>query len=643
MYKIAAPISLKNISDENIEADLNRFLEYFKNGKIDRVFICSLGGMYTKNVDKSISSPKLKKALEFFKSNGMEVGVWVGGFGHGAPLSHESKEVIRRDYQQITGVMGESGCTSFCPLDENFANDYSQAITHIAELSPDIIMIDDDLRLNSRAYRFGCFCPKHLKEFYSLVGENVPRENIEKLIFTGTQNKYRDAYLDMSKRTLIDFAKKLRAAVDKVNPDIRLGACMVYTTWDFEGTDGVELAKAFAGKTKPFLRGIGAPYHNENALICAIENERMQAYWVKADKDDIEFFNEGDVYPRSRYKVPSKALELYELALCCSGETDGTLKYMFDYKQKIDYETAYIDKHIKNLELHENVKNLFVNKTLTGVRVYSAMHKMRNYDFSETAQADLVRIFENSSLSRAPYLLSRNSIPTCYEQTEYPIAVFGENARYIDVKLLKNGAILDSRAAKILAQRGIDTGLVSAEKMTAFSDEYYFNSEDSIANFNDCNIQKIVCKENAKISSVILPDKSPGVYTYQNDDGLKFMVIAGDFDFDCIGYVNNANSDYYNNYYRQQQLIDGIAYLCGKKLPAVCAKNPNLYMLAAKDDKALSVLMLNILADDITAPVVTLDKEYKTAKFINCNGVLNGDKLELDYIAPYGFAAFELE
>ena len=137
---------------------------------------------------------------KLFKENGFETGVWIGGFGHGGTLSHDGKIEKKRDYQKLTGVMGESFEHGYCPSDESFTADYLETVTRIAKLDPDLIMLDDDFRLNCRHYFLGCFCPYHLNEFYKAVGEEVPREKIEDLIYTGGKNKYRDAYMDLSKK-----------------------------------------------------------------------------------------------------------------------------------------------------------------------------------------------------------------------------------------------------------------------------------------------------------------------------------------------------------------------------------------------------------------------------------------------------------
>jgi hypothetical protein len=40
--------------------------------------------------------------------------------------------------------------------------------------------------------------------------------------------------------------------------------------------------------------------------------------------------------------------------------------------------------------------------------------------------------------------------------------------------------------------------------------------------------------------------------------------------------------------------------------------------------------------------VITLDKQYKSIRFVNCAGRLEGDKVYIEHIPPYGFAAFEV-
>lgn len=637
MYKISVPISLSSIPDSSFEQGLMEYLSYCQAGKISRVFLTNLQETVAKSYGDEMNTEKFSRAIRFFKSHGIEIGVWIEGFGHGSSLPHADDLELKGNYQMQAGVMGEHYAHGYCPLDKNFEKDYLATVKYVAEMNPDLIMIDDDFRLNLRSYYFGCFCPLHLKAYYSLIGEKVPRERLESLIFSGGRNKYRDAYLQLSRKTLTDFAMKVRAAIDSVNPAIRAGVCMVYSTWDLEGTDALELAKAFAGKTKPFLRLIGAPYHNKYVLTDAIENERLQAGWIKQLDDEVEVFAEGDVFPRPRYATPSKLLELFDLALKCDRNFDGNLKYMFDYNQPVDYEPSYMEKHLKYMDIHEQIQSLFADKTGTGVQVFGAMHKIRDWNFPEICEAGIVRRLEQSYRSFTADILSKNSIPTCYAYSGYPVAICGESARSVPIDYLQNGAVLDAAAAKILAERGIDTGLLHTKDKTDFSGEYYIRENRTARGLADCRTQEVACAKSANVLSVFLPDKTPAAYTYENKNGTRFLVFACDFHF------SGANENYFNNYYRQNQLIFGIEWVGRKKLPAKCVKTPNLYIMTATDGKKMSVLLLNLFPDEITKPEIKLDKFYRSAKFVHCSGKLEGDVMHLSEIESYGFAAFEVE
>ena len=57
----------------------------------------------------------------------------------------------------------------------------------------------------------------------------------------------------------------------------------------------------------------------------------------------------------------------------------------------------------------------------------------------------------------------------------------------------------------------------------------------------------------------------------------------------------------------------------------------------------MAVAVANVFLDDIYSPEIILDKEYNEIKFINCTGRLEGDKVILSDMTPYGFAAFEVK
>lgn len=630
MRKLAVPIHLNTITENSLPT----YLEMVKACGAERVFICGFGEIYREESVLYTDTDRVKKSIRFFKDNGFETAVWVNSFGHGILLTHNSDSDNGNQYTKIEGVNGDYVHQVYCPMDEKFAADYSKGIRKLASLGPDIIMLDDDFRINTRDYYMGCFCPLHLKEYYKRIGEEVPREELERLVFTGGKNKYRSAYMELLRDTLLDFAKMLRAAVDEVNPTIRLGASTTHDNWDYSGTDAIEIARAFAGNTEPFVRTAGAPYWKEN-LSRTIESTRMQIQWC--NEADIEVFTEGDVYPRPRYNVPSRQLELFDLALIADGKADGILKYIFDYAQKPEYETGYIERHIKYEKLREELENMFVGKTTVGVRVFNEMHRIENLDLPTECEDKIAKKLTTSYKSVAGYLLAANGIPTVYEDSEYPAYICGENAKYISEQDLKNGAILDALAAKILMTRGVDTGLLE-EETACFAGEYFANYDDTIRNINKkVTLKRVKCSDKAEVLSVFLPDGTPAAYTYENEQGLRFLVLSHDL------YGSKDNANYFNNYYKQEQVIQAIEWAGRKKLPVASYKNPCLYMITAKNADSMAVAVFNIFMDEIPEPVIFLDDEYQRITCLNCTGQIEKNKVCLSEMAPFGFAAFEVK
>ena len=143
-----------------------------------------------------------------------------------------------------------------------------------------------------------------------------------------------------------------------------------------------------------------------------------------------------------------------------------------------------------------------------------------------------------------------------------------------------------------------------------------------------------------------MPDKTPAMYLYENAEGMRFTVLAFDSFVSCVQtniVSGNPVLNYLNSYYKQEELIKAIEWMGNKPLPAKSKKNPNLYIYTAKDESAMSVLLLNVHLDSIDEPVIELDREYKEIRFVNCDGRLEGNKVCLSDIQGYGMAAFEVK
>ena len=231
------------------------------------------------------------------------------------------------------------------------------------------------------------------------------------------------------------------------------------SSWDIDG-DAFELAKIFAGNTRPILRLIGAPYWAVNKswgnrLQDVIELERMEAAWSTGG--DIELIAEGDVYPRPRFNCAANYLEGFDTALRASGALDGILKISVDYVSNVGYESGYLKKYLKNKPIYADIKKHFEKKAHVGIRVYESKNKVATMQMPNALgeKSDAEAAF----FSSAARMLAANAIPTVYEGAGVTGIAFGENAYALTDECFENGLIIDLLAAKILSDRGMDVGI----------------------------------------------------------------------------------------------------------------------------------------------------------------------------------------
>jgi len=630
MYKISIPVhnaSLKRSDREKIVRELKRF-------NTERVFLGM--GSHDANIKYDFSFfEELKDNCSFFKKHGFEVGVWYCSF-----WVNNNTEFIN-----MRSIKGKEIKKFMCPSDENYIKFASDFIKNIANCGFDLIQFEDDLRYGYLSDSPACLCDNHIKMINKITGENSTREELEKYILTGGKNKFRDAYLKANGDAFRSFASAMRSAVDEINPKIRIGFCSCMTSWDIDGTDAYELAKIFAGNTKPFVRLIGAPYWAVdkswgNNLQDVIELERMESAWTK--HPDIEIMAEGDVYPRPRTNCPASYLEGFDTAMRVSGAVDGIIKYGIDYTSHADYETGYAFFHERNIPVYKAIDEFFGNKKSCGVRVYESMKKIS--DMEMQTKVNNTDNIQDIFFSKAARSLAACSIPTVYEGDGICGIVFDENARNLPLSALKNGLILDIAAAEILTERGIDVGLEnigevlgnSSTSLVGIMEEHFFDN-DNYTSARESVLYDISIKNNAQVLSDILIDnnKIPLSYRYENANGNRFLVLNVNTRLD--------KSSMLKSYERSRQYAENIPWLSGKKLPAYIYGNPSLYMQCKKDKNETAVGLWNFFADEVINTKIELDKEYSSVEFINCKGELLGNILQISEMKPFSFAAFKVK
>ena len=636
MHKISIPV----ISNEKL--DTEGVLKALQRAEAEYVFLALDMASYKKeNRQKKLDI--LKPQIEFFKEKNYKVGVWLWSLWMTDLPEDKIRELVMADINGKLRVSdnplnsNEKISSGFiCPTSKEGVEVMSDYIGEIAKLGPDIILFDDDLGYGTYLNSIGCYCDRHVKEISQRLGYEISREELSEKVACGKPNEIREKWYELIGATLEGYAKKIRGTINKVDPKIRCGLCSVMSNWCSDGTTAEKLVKLLAGDTKPFMRLIGAPYWApwDHRLQYIIELERMESSWVK--DENIEIFSEGDTFPRPRHQVPARYLEIFDTALRAVGATEGCHKYMMDYTSKPDYEKGYLDRHVKNKPLYEDIERIFSDKTAVGVRVYEELEKIPQADFTGIEKPH--KYATNLFFSDALKLLCLNGIPTTFKGRDGVGIAFGENARYLPDEALDKGLIIDIRAAKILMEKGVDVGIESVGGNIVNNLVYFPKYDDYVVtSYKNVSAYELSLKKGAEV--VVYGDtngkRNVDAFCYENAKGQRFLVYAFDGAFTRITR--------YLNYYTQLQLFDAVEWLGKKKMAVKCKGNPDLYLITKENDEALAIGLWNIFADEIEKPVIELGREYSSAEFINCDGELKADRIELSRIEPFGFAFVHLK
>lgn len=628
MYKLSVPLTFSSLNNETREI----YARQCREAGAARIFI-GIGELFGLT-DADYAAIAAHTA--YFKAEGFEVGHWINANGHGVVLAHAPGEGDRSVFPPMIRLDGKPWAGTNCPLDEGFRAAYLSAVTRLAALGASVLMLDDDFRLSQHHPEFCCVCDRHMARIRAYCGEEITREQVRDLCFGGKPNKYRNAWLRAEGESLYEFAREIRAAVDRVAPTLPVALCASNTIWDVDGTDAVELARILAGKNAPLLRLTGAPYttvsRSGKTFQMALEVARSLTAITR--EQGVELMAEDDVYPRPRYNVPAAYSEIYDMVMRIDGHYDGVLKYMIDYVAPPIYETGYLKRHNRNKPLYEGLTRFFENATPCGVNVLFRRHLMRDADYT------LAPVSYYSPFTSAGLLLEGCSIPTVYGEQGICNAAFGEHARALTEAELGCGLLLDATAAQILTECGIDVGLrgkqISIHGTCGML--YAANGIEKSCVWNgEGQYLAADCAADAEVVLYALIDgkKHPYAYRYENAEGKRFFVLLSHMQ------SHRPDSGMLRGYRLQHALTEGVEWVAGKRLPAKAPGNPGLYLLAAKGEGALSVALFNCFADEILEPVIELDGNYTSAEFVNCTGRVEGDRVILDAPLPaYSYAFF---
>ena len=270
-------------------------------------------------------------AEELEKYGGLACRVRDRLAGEGVALSlnpwtttyHVSRGRTLRRGQNFRPLVGETGAVSpivACPLCPKWQEYLCGMFAWLArEIRPVAIWVEDDWRLHNHETDQGwggCFCGEHLRLFSEKAGEPVDRKALlEAILAPGRPHPWRNDWLELSRETLLQPARKLRDAVREANPSVRLG--LMTSNPDVhsaEGRDWPALQEAFGSEPAFLVRPHVEPYTETPAISTPPAVTRLTLANLEGP---IEVFPELENSPRCGPYSKSAAYSTWE-CLCAA-------------------------------------------------------------------------------------------------------------------------------------------------------------------------------------------------------------------------------------------------------------------------------------------------------------------------------------
>lgn len=169
------------------------------------------------------------------------------------------------DIKPMVNYQGVKSISMACPGYQGWADYISDIYAIWASIHPNELWLEDDFRHYKNApFKLGCFCEDHMKQYNELLETDLSREEFVQKMFTGGENKYRNAYLKVARAEILHVAHMIEQKVHAVSPTTKLG---LMSSWPevhaLEGRDWQRLLDELSGENTPAVSRPHLPAYNE--------------------------------------------------------------------------------------------------------------------------------------------------------------------------------------------------------------------------------------------------------------------------------------------------------------------------------------------------------------------------------------------
>ncbi len=535
-----------------------------------------------------------------------------------------------QDFHLLVHENGLSSRITACPLCDKWQKYICETFSHLVrELQPVALWIEDDWRLHNHEPAGGwggCFCNLHLERFSQAVGKPVTREELlANILASGEPHPWRKKWLEISRDSLLEPARKLQQAISQASPTTRLGLMSsVPDIHSAEGRDWTALQEAIGTEPK-FLTRPHMPPYSETPAICTPPSVTRQT--LANLTGPLEIYPELENSPRCGQYSKSGAYNRWECLHAAMFGSDGITINHFDMLGNgITLDPTYSNTLASQKDrLNAIVKLGLDDRRAEGVRVLFSPD-IAEHVYSKN-QTSLTGLNNNSDMwANTLYPLGiAHSFSKTVENDGTPYAVSGQTLRAFDdteiKKLLSGPILLDAYSVEFLLERGfgeligIEAGKWRTLNETSFAYESILEEDAEVYGLTNPRMTAQRCSERllemtltegAEIQSQIFTGDHtklwPGLVTFTNSEGGRIASLTYPFD---------GNSQFFMAFFNvfRRTLLQRLIANFAPNTPYAFALEHPMSVYRAPSQSGIVIAAFNLIMDTVQRLVLQLPEK----------------------------------
>ena len=571
-------------------------------------------------------------------------------------LHHDARGRKLKPFQNFAMMVGENGETSplsTCPLCPNWQSYICDIFSYLAkELTPSAIWIEDDWRLHNHGSHLGwggCFCPAHLDRFTQISGIPVSRTQLlENILAPGIQHPWRKLWLQISRDSLLEPARKLKDSICTASPSTEIG--LMSSRPDVHSTEGRNwrmLGNAFTNTiflSRPHIE----PYTETNALQTPPSVTR---HTIANLKRPVKIYPELENSPRCGQYSKSAAFSIWQMFNAAVYGSHGITINHFDMMGNgITLDADFGPKISRAKKQLNALTELEIDDGYSqGVNVLFSPEISSCFQTAPNCTSMKGLTQDSTVWSKTFFILGiAHQFTKDITASSQPYAVSGQTLRCFDddaiIRLLSGKCLLDGYSVDVLLQRGfgkhigVNSAAWQKQAETGFSYESINENNATIYGISNPRMTAQRCADqmlemqllpHAETLSVICrydhQPLFPAAAIFRNELGGKIVTFA---------YPLDGAAQYYMGFFNafRRQFIQHLLFEITPDAHLAVAEKTPLHLYRVKTHKGILFAAFNVLLDEIDEVVIRLPKnqiQAETALMLDKQGHWQKQRLSI--------------